>query len=76
MDKLNDINEIFNTLLNRKVVLNEMTTPQDIEGWDSLFQANLIETVEKKYGIKFKLREILAWDSVGNIINCINKHLG
>lgn len=74
METLTILNEIFNSLLKKNIELTLDSTPQDIEGWDSLFQAQLVESVESKFGMKFKLREILSWDSVGNIITCIEKH--
>lgn len=72
---LNEVNSVFNELLGKTVSLTEETTPEEVEGWDSLFQANLIEKIENQYGIKFKLREILAWESVGNIIESIQNRL-
>lgn len=72
---LSTINELFNSLLNRTIFLTLETSPKDVEGWDSMFQAQLIEAIERKFDIKFKFREILSWEKVGDIINSLNSHL-
>jgi acyl carrier protein len=46
-------------------------TAQDIEKWDSLRHIQLISEVERVFGIKFKLREILHMNNVGDLIDLI-----
>lgn len=73
-DILNDICAIISELRAKPTTLTENTEPGDVEGWDSLFQANLTAALESKYGIRFKIREILSWEKVGDIINSIENH--
>ena len=71
------LNEVINLVCELKghtLQLSDLTTPADVEGWDSLFQANLITAIETKYGIRFKLKEILSWETIGDIVCCIEKH--
>lgn len=69
---LQKIQIVFNTSIeNEDVVLSEEMTPDDFEKWDSLFQAHLVFGLEELFQMKFKLREILSWDSIGDIVTSI-----
>ena len=54
-------------------VLTEETTADDVEEWDSLSHVQLVVALEKAFGIKFTSREILSWDNVGDLVDCIAK---
>ena len=45
----------------------------DVEEWDSLSHVQLVVALEKAFGIKFTSREILSWDNVGDLVDCISK---
>lgn len=47
-------------------------TAADVEKWDSLRHIQLISEVEKAFGIKFKLREVLTMKNVGDLIDLIH----
>ena len=47
-------------------------TAQDVEKWDSLRHVQLISEVETTFGIKFKLREIMSMNNVGDLIDLID----
>ena len=51
--------------------LTDETTADDVEDWDSLSHVQLVVALEKAFGIKFSSREILSWDNVGDLIDCI-----
>ncbi|MBR6867001.1 MAG: acyl carrier protein [Prevotella sp.] len=51
--------------------LTDETTADDVEEWDSLSHVQLVVALEKAFGIKFSSREILSWDNVGDLIDCI-----
>ncbi len=55
------------------LVLTEETTADDVEEWDSLSHVQLVVALEKAFGIKFTSREILSWDNVGDLVDCIAK---
>ena len=55
------------------LVLTDETTADDVEEWDSLSHVQLVVALEKTFGIKFTSREILSWDNVGDLIDCIGK---
>lgn len=76
-------NEIFARLENifreelelDELTLNDETTADDVEEWDSLSHIQLVVAMEKAFGIKFSSREILSWDNVGDLVDCISKKL-
>lgn len=57
------------------IVLKDETTAADIEDWDSLAHMELIARVEAQYSIQFSLGEINSFANVGEMRDCILKHL-
>ncbi|WP_047414383.1 acyl carrier protein [Cellulophaga sp. Hel_I_12] len=55
--------------------LNESSTTNDIDGWDSLSHMMIIGEVEKVYNIKFKLFDLMTMHNVGDLIKSINKNI-
>ena len=72
VEVLEKLTEIFkNNFDENDVVLSEETTPDDIDGWDSVEMINLIVVIQDVFAIKFNIDEILAMKSVGNMIDFI-----
>ena len=75
-DILKRVQEVFRDELELDdLVLNDKTTADDVEEWDSLSHVQLVVALEKAFGIKFTSREILSWDNVGDLVDCIGKKL-
>ena len=71
-DILAKVQEIFREELEvEDLVLTDETTADDVEEWDSLSHVQLVVSLEKAFGIKFTSREILSWDNVGDLVDCI-----
>lgn len=47
------------------------TLTEDVEGWDSLFQMEVLGKLEVMYSIKFDYRDLASLESIGDIVNCI-----
>ena len=71
-DILAKVQEVFREELEvENLVLTDETTADDVEEWDSLSHVQLVVALEKAFGIKFTSREILSWDNVGDLVDCI-----
>ena len=53
------------------ITLDEQTTADQIEGWDSMSHINLIIAIEIAFGIEFTNEEIRSFDNVGDMQLCI-----
>ena len=75
-DILKRVEEIFREELEvDDLVLTDETTADDVEEWDSLSHVQLVAAMEEAFGIEFKYREILSWENIGDLIDCIEKKL-
>lgn len=60
---------------NEDIVLEESTTAEDIEEWDSLTHVQLIEMIQKDFGVKFSAKEMMSWEDVGEFVNMIEQKI-
>ena len=71
---LKKVEEVFREELELDdLVLTDETTADDVEEWDSLSHVQLVVSLEKAFGIKFSSREILSWENIGDLVDCIAK---
>ncbi len=61
---------------NDEIVLEENTTAEDIEEWDSLAHVQLIEKIQAVFGIRFSAKEMTSWDELGELVDSIIDKLG
>lgn len=57
------------------ILLDNEMTANDVEKWDSLTHMLLISTIEEKFGVKFKLKELNKLKKVGDIIEILGEKL-
>ena len=66
------LNEVFrNVFDDDDIEVEAGTTADDIEDWDSIEHINLIDTVEKEFGVKFKMQEVSGMKNVGEMVDII-----
>ena len=69
-----EIECIFQDLFkNENIRINNETTANDIEGWDSLNNIKLIIMIEQKFKIKFSPSDISDLPNVGSLIATIER---
>ncbi|RKJ54146.1 acyl carrier protein [bacterium 1XD42-1] len=66
------LNGVFQDVFDDKsITVNEKTTADDIEQWDSLEHINLILAVETEFGMKFTIGETTTMHNVGEMADII-----
>lgn len=71
-----DLNEVFRDVFDdESITVNDETTSDDIDEWDSLEHINLIAAVEQQFGIKFSMGQIVTMKNVGEMVNIIESQI-
>lgn len=66
------VNKVFRTVFeNPNISVNDTTTAEDIEGWDSITHLTLITSIESEFGISFTGFEIMGMQNVGDMIRLV-----
>ncbi len=72
-DRLNDIfREVF---ADDSITVNDATTAEDIEAWDSLAHINLMFSLEDEFSVKFPDEEFASAQNVGEIKRLLQEHV-
>ena len=67
-------NVILRTLKLNEFDLQDETRAYQVPGWDSLNHIIMITAIEKEYGIRFKISEILRLNNLGDLQALINRN--
>ena len=74
---LGRLNQVFQDVFDDdELVVDEKTTAQDVEGWDSLTHVTLLVNVEKAFGVRFSSSEIASLKNVGQLVSLIDHQVG
>jgi len=65
------VSEVFNVELNK---INDNTSPENLEEWDSFNFYVLLDQIENKFNIKFDLDETLEIKKIGDFKKLFEKH--
>ena len=56
--------------------LDDSTTADDVEEWDSLNHVKLIVAVEQAFNVRFEVDEITVPQNVGELVDLVARKLG
>ena len=65
------VSEVFNVELNK---INDNTSPENLEEWDSFNFYVLLDQIENKFNIKFNLDETLEIKKIGDFKKLFEKY--
>jgi len=72
----NGVQDIFRDIFDEDdMVINNATSSDEIDDWDSLNHINLVSAIEKEFKIKFALGELMALKDVGDMIDLMMEKL-
>jgi len=70
------VTDIFRSIFQDQTIeIHREMTAAEVERWDSLSHVEMIASVEKTFGIKFKLKEVMKMKNVGDLLDTIAAHL-
>lgn len=68
----NTLNEVFRDVFDdEEITVSASTTAEDIEDWDSLEHISLIAAIEREFGMKFTMGEVISMKNVGEMADVI-----
>lgn len=73
IEKLRQI--LLDVLKHEKFEFKDDLTASDVDGWDSLSHMAIITSIEEKFEIKFKLRELNKLNNMQTLIELIQSKL-
>lgn len=69
------LNTVFRDVFDdSSITVNDATTANDIDDWDSLEHINLVVAVEKCFQIKFTMGEVSNFKNVGEMVDTIMRY--
>lgn len=68
------LNEVFRDVFDDdSICVNDETTADDIDGWDSLVHITLVEAVEDEFDIRFDMKTVVKMKNVGEMVDYIEE---
>ena len=73
---VNKIKEIlFFFFWHENFEMTDELAAKDVEGWDSLSHMLIITEIEKKFEIRFKLKELNKLNNMGNLLQLVSSKI-
>ena len=66
------LEKVFGKVFGRPIALDDATTANDVEGWDSMTNIRLLDAVEREFGVSLSVSEVMSLASVGSLIDLIH----
>ena len=71
------VRDVFRCIFDSQdLVISRATTANDIEGWDSLANIQMIVAIEKAFSIRFTITEIVQLQNVGDLADLVKSRIG
>jgi len=68
------VSAVFRKVLDQPgLVIEDATTADDVDGWDSLTHVELIVAVERAFGVRFTTKEVKVLSNVGDLVRLVEK---
>ena len=72
----NGVQDIFRDIFDEDdMIIENSTSSDDVEDWDSLNHINLVSAIEKEFKIKFALGELMTLKDVGAMVDLMVEKL-
>jgi acyl carrier protein len=71
-----NVKEVFGRIIDSEFKVNTETSSRDVHNWDSLNHVLFIAEVEKTFGIRFELTDMLEMRTIGDICRGVENQLG
>ena len=66
------LTEVFRDVFDDdSIEIDDCTTADDIEDWDSIEHITLVGAVENEFGVRFKMGEVSTMKNVGEMVGII-----
>jgi len=66
------VQDIVNSVLNKNdIILTDLTTANQVEGWDSLNHMEIITRIESRFHISFSFMDVVNIENVGDLVNLV-----
>ena len=70
------LNEVFRDVFDDpSITVDDSTTSDDVDGWDSLEHSSLIAAIEQEFGVKFNMGQVVSMKNVGEMVDIIMSQL-
>ena len=71
---MNELRAVFCDVFDDETIdINDKTTANDIEDWDSLAQITLVSEIESRFSIRLKMSDVERLKNVGQMIDLIEE---
>lgn len=66
------VQDIVNSVLNKNdIILTDLTTANQVEGWDSLNHMEIITRIESRFHVSFSFMDVVNIENVGDLVNLV-----
>lgn len=71
---LDRLNPVFQDVFDDNTLeVNEATTADDVDGWDSLTHITLISSVEDEFHVRFPMKDLVKLNNVGELARLVQR---